>query len=315
MAASEQNNRRADKAEIARHITTEETVAFMTALVAFLKEAEAAGHHGGIDARPVPAEAPPTPAHAAGPTGPELTPADHQPVSGDQHADASAPATSETSTALHADAAAGGAAPADMAADVTAVTDTPVGTSVSAESHPVTLPASVAPDHLAATSSSSPHADVVTSASIDPASSLHELGSTITNLVDTSLAAVSHTLDSLSTTVSQLTSTVTGTIGQITDSVTGLVGGLLHSVGGDAHEASSPDLFSALVTDIVSTPLASPHDGTTTHDVDIGGLDTAGAVPMAALPPLTMHLGFLGQPGDGHDIHDGAFSALGVHHF
>lgn len=314
MAASEQNNRRADKAEIARHITTEETVAFMTALVAFLKEAEGTGHHGH-DAQPAAPDMPPTPAHAAGPTGPELTPADHQPVSGDQHADASAPTTSETSTALHADAAVGGAAPADMATDVAAVMDSPIGTSVSAESHAVTFPASVASDHLAATGSSAPHADVVTSASIDPASSLHDLGSTITNLVDTSLAAVSHTLDSVSTTVSQLTSTVTGTIGQITDSVTGLVSGLLHSAGGDAHAASSPDLFGALVTDIVSTPLASPHDGTTTHDVDIGGLDTAGAVPMAALPPLTMHLGFLGQPSDGHDIHDGAFSALGVHHF
>lgn len=315
MAASEQNNRRADKAEIARHITTEETVAFMTALVAFLKEAEGAGHHGGIDARPVPADVPLAPAHAAAPPAPELPPADHQPVSGDQHADASAPTTSEISTALHTDAAADGAAPADMAPDVTSVTDSPVGTSVSAESHAVTPAASVASDHLAATGSSAPHADVVTSASINPASSLHELGSTITDLVDTSLSAVSHTLDSLSTTVSQLTSTVTGTIGQITDSVTGLVGGLLHSVGGDAHEASSPDLFSALVTDIVSTPLTSSHDSAATHDADIGGLDTAGAVPMAALPPLTMHLGFLGQPSDGHDIHDGAFSALGVHHF
>jgi len=39
-------------------------------------------------------------------------------------------------------------------------------------------------------------------------------------------------------------------------------------------------------------------------------------VPMAALPPMALHLGFLGQPaGDGHDMHDGAFSALGVHHF
>lgn len=314
MAASEQNNRRADKAEIARHITTEETVAFMTALVAFLKEAEGAGHHGGIDAQPVPADAPSTPAHATDPAAPELTPADHQPVSGDQHADASVPAASETSAALHTDAAAG-AAPADMAADVTATTDGPTGTSVPADSHAATPAALAASDHASATGSSFMHADVVTSASVDPALSLHDLGSTITDLVDTSLAAVSHTLDSLSTTVSQLTSTVTGTIGQLTDSVTGLVGGLLHSAGGDAHAASSPDLFGALVTDIVSTPLASPHDGTTTHDVDIGGLDTAGAVPMAALPPLTMHLGFLGQPSDGHDIHDGAFSALGVHHF
>ena len=65
----------------------------------------------------------------------------------------------------------------------------------------------------------------------------------------------------------------------------------------------------------MSTPIATPHDAATTHAIDIGGLDTAGAVPMAALPPLTLHLGFLGQPSDGHDLHDGAFSALGVHHF
>ncbi|WP_407192424.1 hypothetical protein [Bradyrhizobium sp. STM 3566] len=65
----------------------------------------------------------------------------------------------------------------------------------------------------------------------------------------------------------------------------------------------------------MSRPLASQHDSAATHDVGIAGLDTAGAVPMAALPSLTLHLGFFGQPSDGHDLHDGAFSALGVHHF
>lgn len=315
MAASEQNNRRAEKAEIARHITTEETVAFMTALVAFLKEAEGAGHHVGNDTQPLPTGMPPAPAHAADPAPLEMAPGERQSVSGDQHADASAPTTSEASTALHADVAAGGVSHAGAAADLAAMTDSPVSATAPAESHASTSVVAVASDHSSGTSGSSTHADVATSASIDPASTLHELGATITNLVDTSLAAVSQTLDSLSTTVSQLTSSVTGTIGQLTDSVTGLVGGLLHSVGGDAHDASSPDLFSALVTDIVSTPLATPHDAATTHAVDIGGLDTAGAVPMAALPPLTLHLGFLGQPSDGHDLHDGAFSALGVHHF
>ncbi|QQO31550.1 hypothetical protein JJC00_23280 [Bradyrhizobium diazoefficiens] len=309
MAASEQNNRRAEKAEIARHITTEETIAFMTALVAFLKEAEAAGHHGGHDAQPPPFDVPPPPAHASDPARAEVTPGDHQPASGDQHADVSVPPTSETSTTLHVDGTSGDIPHADGNTDVAAITDSPVNATVPIGSH-----APVASDHATEAAGGSAHADIATSASIDPSSSLHDLGSTITNFVDTSLSAVSHTLDSLSTTVSQLTSTVTGTIGQLTDSVTGLLGGLLHSVGSDVHEASSPDLFSALVTDIVSTPLASPHDSSTTH-VDIGGLDTAGAVPMAALPPVTLHLGFLGQPTDGHDLHDGAFSALGVHHF
>ncbi|MDN5001692.1 hypothetical protein ACFQZO_12440 [Bradyrhizobium sp. GCM10027634] len=311
MAASEQNNRRAEKAEIARHITTEETVAFMTALVAFLKEAEAAGHHGAGDPQPRPSDLPPTPAHAADPAPVETTPGNRQDAPGDQHADASAPPAGETATALHMDTATDNISHAD-GNPVVAATDSPVSTQQPpVDSHAA---AAVASDHAAETSSGSAHTDVATSASIDPLSSLHDLGSTITNLVDTSLSAVSHTLDSLSTTVSQLTSTVTGTIGQLTDSVTGLVGGLLHSGGGDAHDASSPDLFSALVTDIVSTPLASSHDSATPH-VDIGGLDTAGAVPMAVLPPMALHLGFLGQPTDGHDLHDGAFSALGVHHF
>lgn len=317
MAASEQNNRRAEKAEIARHITTEETIAFMTALVAFLKQAEGAGHHGGFDAQPLPSNVPPTPAHAADPAPVDGTPADaapgdHQPVSDEQHADASAPPTGTTATALHMDAATASVLHANSNSSVTATADGPFSTSVQADSHEV---APVAHDHIGENGGGGAHADVATAVSIDPLSSLHDLGSTITNFVDTSLSAVSHTLDNLSTTVSQLTSTVTGTIGQLTDSVTSLVGGLLHSGGGDAHEASSPDLFSALVTDITSTPLASPHDSAATHDVDIGGLDTAGAVPIAALPTVTLHLGFLGQPTDGHDIHDGAFSALGVHHF
>ena len=311
MAASEQNNRRADKAEIARHVTTEETIAFMTALVAFLKEAEAAGHHGDRDAQPLPSDVPQTPAHAADPAPAAVTPGDHQSVPDEQHAGASAPPTGETSTAVHMDVASGGVSHADASFDVVATTSSPIGATVPADSH---ASAPIVSAHVADTSVSSPHADVATSAFLDPPSSLHDLGSTITGFVDTSLSAISHTLDSLSTTVSQLTSSVTGTIGQLTDSVTGLVGGLLHSVSGDAHEASSPDLLSALVTDIVSTPLASPHDSTPPH-VDIGSLDTAGAVPMAALPPMALHLGFLGQPTDGHDLHDGAFSALGLHHF
>ena len=312
MAASEQNNRRAEKAEIARHITTEETVAFMTALVAFLKEAEAATHHDVRDAQPVPSDVPPAPAHAADPAPAAIAPGEHQPSPAEQHADAIAPPTGETAaTTLHMDAA-GGTSHGDGRIDVAAVTDVPVSATVAADSHAATP---IVSDHAAETSVSSTHADVAMPASIDPLPPPRDLGSTITNLVDTSLSAVSHTLDSLSTTVSQLTSTVTGTIGQLTDSVTGLIGGLLHSVGGDAHQASSPDLFNALVTDIVSTPLTSAHHDSAAPHADIGGLDTAGAVPMAALPPITLHLGFLGQPTDGHDIHDGAFSALGVHHF
>jgi len=54
---------------------------------------------------------------------------------------------------------------------------------------------------------------------------------------------------------------------------------------------------------------ATDFSGSTQHDIPL--LDTAGAIPTSPL-----QLGFLGQPTtDGHEPHDGAFSALGVHHF
>jgi hypothetical protein len=42
-------------------------------------------------------------------------------------------------------------------------------------------------------------------------------------------------------------------------------------------------------------------------------LDTGGIIPVS-LDHAPLHLGFLGQPhAEGHDPHDGAFSALGIH--
>lgn len=317
MSASKQNNRRAEKAELARHITTDETVAFMTALIAFLDEAHAGRLHDAIAAQPLPTDSHSTPEHPTEPAPAEMAPSEQQPASGDQHADATDPASHDVAPVLHTDATMGsGASDARGGADVAVGTQGHDSAPVAAESHADATSVPHASDHAVSAGDASTHADAAISTAIDPATSLHQLGDTITNLVDTSLAAVSHTLDSLSTTVTELTSTVTGTVGQLVDGVTGIVGGLLHSVGGGADHAPATDLVSALVTDIVSSPLATAHDGAATHDVDIGGLDTAGAVPMAALPPLTPHLGFLGQPtSEGHDVHDGAFSALGVHHF
>ncbi|WGD49074.1 hypothetical protein QA641_25920 [Bradyrhizobium sp. CB1650] len=318
MAESEQNNRRAEKAELARHITTDETVAFMTALIAFLDEAHAGRLHDAIAAQPPPTDSHSTPIHPADPAPAEAAPSERQPASGDQHASATEPASHDVAPVPHADATIGSGA-SDTGGGAVAATAMQghVFAPVAAEGHADAASVSQASDHVVSTGNASTHADATVSSGIEPVGSLHQLGDTITNLVDTSLAAVSHTLDSLSTTVTQLTSSVTGTIGQLADNVTGLVGGLLHSVGGGADHAPATDLVNALVTDIVSSPLATPHDGAASHDVvDIAGLDTSGAVPMAALPPLTLHLGFLGQPtSEGHDVHDGAFSALGVHHF
>jgi hypothetical protein len=307
MTASDRNSRRADKAELARNVTATETLAFMTALMAFLKEAEA-GHHGTIDVRPPPAEAPVAPAHPIDPLPADAAAAEHRSIPGDQHSDASAPGSSVTPPAVHVDATTeGGGAHVGATTDV-AVAQGSLGGSVATDA-----PVAAAMDHGLAPPDA--HAGTTPPAAIEP-TSLQELGGTITDLVTSSLSTVSRTLDSLTTTVTQLTSTVTGTVGQLTDGVTGLVGDLLHSVTDTGHDAPSHNLVDALVTDIVSSPLEAPHDDTAVHTVDIAGLDTAGAVPTAALPPLSLHLGFLGQPtSDGHDMHDGAFSALGVHHF
>ncbi|UPK39660.1 hypothetical protein IVB18_22020 [Bradyrhizobium sp. 186] len=310
MTASDRNNRRAEKAELARHIATDETVAFMTALVAFLNEAHTTRHHDAIEAQPPSTDSPSAPDS----TPVEAAPGEHQPAPGVQHSDAVAPSSDEVSAARHADAAIVGDIPdSGGSANVAAATESHVTASVPAGG-PAAASAPVPTDHLMAAGDGSTHAEAATSSAVDPAASILQLGTTITHLVDTSLAVVSHTLESLGTTVAQLTSSVTGTIGQLADNVTGLLGGIVQSAETLTHEAPATHLFDALVTDIVSSPLAAPHDGAPAHE--IGALDTAGAVPMAALPPLTLHLGFLGQPtSDGHEIHDGAFSALGVHHF
>ena len=310
MTASDQNSRRAEKAELSRSITATETLAFMTALVAFLKEAEATTrHHDTIDVQP-PADAPAT--HPVDPAPVDTAPAEHRPIPGDQHADAATPPTTETSMAPHGDAAAGGdSLHIAGATDVTAGSSGAIPASVAADGHSV-----ASTDQGMVAADSTAHASATISAGIDPAGSLHDLGSSISGLVDTSLATVSHALDSLSSTLTQLTSSVAGTVGQLTDNVTGLVGGMLHSAGATVHDAAAHDIVDSLVADIVSSPLSPPQGDAAAHHIDINGLDTAGAVPMAALPPLTLHLGFVGQPtSDGHDLHDGAFSALGVHHF
>ena len=82
-----------------------------------------------------------------------------------------------------------------------------------------------------------------------------------------------------------------------------------------AHDGPAIGVLEPLVSNLLGpTQHATDFSGSTQHGASL--LDTAGAIPTAALPPLPLHLGFLGQPTiDGHETHDGAFSALGVHHF
>ena len=143
---------------------------------------------------------------------------------------------------------------------------------------------------------------------LDSGAFIHQLADTITGLVDASLAIVSDTIASLSTTVGQLTSSLSGTVNQLADGLTGAVTGLIH----DTPVAGT---LEPVLTDILgSAPKQADFSGTAEHGASM--LDTAGAVPIAPLHPFPLHLGFLGQATiDGHETHDGAFSALGVHHF
>jgi hypothetical protein len=120
---------------------------------------------------------------------------------------------------------------------------------------------------------------------------------------------VSHVISDVGATIGQLTSSLSGTINHLTDSLTGLASTLV-------HDAPVTAVVEPLLTDILgATQDTSPHslDGAS-HNIPL--LDMAGAIPMAPLHPLPLHLGFLGQPTiDGHETHDAAFSALGMHHF
>jgi ABC-type transporter Mla subunit MlaD len=151
------------------------------------------------------------------------------------------------------------------------------------------------------------HFGITAPSSFDLGTSVQQLADTITGLVDSSLAALSSTLANLSATVGQLTSSLSETVSHLTDGLTGTATSLTHD--------TPAGLLEPLVSNLLgSTQHATDFSGSTQHGASL--LDTAGAIPTAALPPLPLHLGFLGQPTiDGHETHDGAFSALGVHHF
>ena len=95
----------------------------------------------------------------------------------------------------------------------------------------------------------------------------------------------------------------------LADSVTALVSNLVHD---------SP--VTSVVQPLLTGLLGPSSDGTAHSSAsaahDVPPLDTSGVIPTALFHPPPLHLGFLGQPTvDGHEHHDGAFSALGVHHF
>jgi hypothetical protein len=301
MAESEKNARRSDEAERSRHISATESVAFATMLLGLLNDADAVLHrleHEG-EARAEGAAASHMPPAEIAPAA--LVPADPEP-NHDQHTGTTDPST------VHADAA---AAIPPQDADAT-LDHTPAGEGLATNafaSPPALSSISASTDRAPSTGeSTAAHGGSIASPSFDLDTSVHTLTDTVTGIVDTALATVSSTISSLNATVGQLTSTVTDTVGHLVDGLTGVVSGLI-------HDTPATGLLTPLATDLSGlTSSTTDLSGATQHDVPL--LDTAGAIPTSLLHPIPLQLGFLGQPTmDGHEPHDGAFSALGIHHF
>lgn len=306
MATSDKDNaRRAHQAEAARQIASGESVAFFATLLAVLNEVEAAPHPHHRDPEQAPADAAPLP-HPVEMPSQEIAPAsDHD----EKHAGALDAALAESATTAHADAGATdgqhlteATAEATPAAEITAAQAPVSATAASSASF------DSAPDHEATTEHSATGSTTTTPATLDLGTTFHDVTDTIKGLVDSSLATVTHMISDVSASIGQLTTSLTSTLGHLTDGLTGTVANL-------AHDVPVVSTVEPLLGDLLGTPHANATPALETQ-ASVPLLDTAAAIPTSLFHPEPLHLGFLGQPTiDGHDMHDGAFSALGVHHF
>jgi hypothetical protein len=305
MAESEKNARRSDEAERSRHIAATESVAFATVLLGLLNDADTLLHrleHEGARA----AEPAAAPAHPAEIIPASLAPTEPDPHHDDQHAGTIESPPADLSPAIHADATAT-ALPQDAHATPAAASS---GETLTTEAFasPASSSFSASPDHAPSAGTSSASSASIASPSLDPGATVHHLADTVSGIVDTAFATVSGTIASLGATVGQLTTSLTGTVGHLLDGLAGTVTGLIH----DAPATSGLEPLTTGLSGLTSS--ATDLSGNAQHDIPL--LDTAGAIPTSLLHPIPLQLGFLGQPTmDGHEPHDGAFSALGIHHF
>jgi hypothetical protein len=302
VAVSDRNARRSDDAERTRHISASDSVAFATVLLGLLNDADTVLHRMEREPQSRAAEpaAPYSLPHPTETAPAALAPAGHE----EQHAGAIETPATGSSPVIHA-------AMIELQDASATLDDTPSGevlaTHASASSPPLSGLSAPA-DHAASAGASSLHGGSTAPSSFDLGATIHNLADTVTGLVDTTLATVSSTVASLGATVGQLTSSLLGTVGHLADGLTGAVTGLV-------QDAPATGLLEPLSTELSGlTSGATDLSGATQHDVSL--LDTAGAIPTSLLHPIPLQLGFLGQPTiDGHEPHDGAFSALGGHHF
>jgi hypothetical protein len=312
MAASDKSTRRTEDVERLRHLAATEAAAFATTAGTMLLglltgAAEAAQQHHTHEK-----QAPDTNDHTQPPPAPPIEttpttvtpPAEHASAHDQYTATIGAPSpTVDSMVEPHADAA------SSIHGLDTFVIDASPGSSAPPPAYHLVAPMpawSFQPhsEHVQTTASATELIGTLTSLPVDLAPPINQLATSITGVLDTSLGAVSHTLSVLGSTVGQITSTLTSTVDHLTDGLTNTVTGVVHDLSSGIVQPLLNDVLGS--TSAASAP--APHDGLS--------LDTAGVVPIAPLHPMPLHLGFLGQPTiDGHDWHDGAFSALGIHHF
>ena len=304
MAESEKNARRSDEAERSRHTSATESVAFATMLLGLLNDSDTVLHRLEHEGEARAAEAAGPQAHPAEAlVAPAMT--DAGPAHDNHHAGAMDTAAADPSLAIHADATA--ILPQDASVTVGHISTAQIVTAEALSSSLTSSGFSGATDHAPSEGAISASAASVAPALLDPGAVVHTITDTVTGIVDTALATVSSTIASVGTTVGQLTSTLSDTVSHLADGLLGTVTGATQAI----HEAPSTGVLEPLVTDVLGTAgaLDAP-----VHSVPL--LDTAGAIPTLLLHPMPLQLGFLGQPTmDGHEPHDGAFQALGVHHF
>jgi hypothetical protein len=146
--------------------------------------------------------------------------------------------------------------------------------------------------------------------SLSLADGLQDIMGQLTTTISDISADLQHQLASVTSDLSNLTTAIASDLSHLNTTISDTVASVTRDVANVA--ASIPaSVADALVSGVFGPGPQSPVPSLTDHDLPM--LDTGGIVPVS-LDHTPLQLGFLGQPhAEGHDPHDGAFSALGIH--
>jgi hypothetical protein len=172
--------------------------------------------------------------------------------------------------------------------------------------------------------SSSPSGTGATTAS----SAGHELGvaqldglqSTFQDTIQDTIQGTLHdAMTGLSTLASDIGAGLQHQLSSLTPDLSALNGTIAETVNSATHLAmAAPEAAAgSLISGVFGGSGSGSATADTVHTLDAahGALDTGGAIPVSA-DHAPLQLSFMGQPHiDGHDLHDGAFAALGIHTF